>query len=234
MLTQDYIGLVLVYLIIAVSLGAALLIERRNPERNVRKIVHIGVGFFVFVWWMFTENWIMLVFFTIPFAVLLFIAMFRGNAVSNSKLGELSNDKGHKTGLFLYAVTITILVAFFFDHWAAASIGIVAMTFGDGFASEVGKRYGKHKIINGKSFEGSFTVFAVTAIMALVIILFYGWLSTNGICGFVCDVDPMIPVWAAAIVAGLIASVLEAVCPGQYDNIVTPVVVAIVMVLLGM
>ncbi len=235
MLTQDYIGLVLVYLIIAVALGAALVVERRNPERNVRKVVHIGVGFFVFVWWMFSENWIMLVFFTVPFAILLFIAMFKGNAVSNSKLGELSNDKGHRFGLFLYAVTITIMVAFFFDnHWAAASIGIVAMTFGDGFASEVGKRFGKHKIVNGKSLEGSLTVFAVTAIMAMVIILFYGWLSAGGYYGFVCDTDAIIPFWLAGIIAGVLASVLEAVCPGQYDNIVIPVVVALAMVAIGL
>ncbi len=232
MLTQDYVGLVLVYLIIAVSLVTATLVERRNPERNVRKIVHIGVGFFVFVWWMFSENWIMLVFFAIPFTLILFIAMFRGNAISNTKLGELSNDKGHRSGLFLYAVTITILVAFFFDHWTAASIGIVAMTFGDGFASEVGKRFGRHKIINGKSLEGSLTVFAVTAVMAMVIILFYGWLIAEGY--FVGDAEAIVPFWVAGIVAGALASVLEAVCPGQFDNIVTPVTVAVVMVALGL
>ena len=86
MIAQDYIGLALVYGIIAVSLGAALVLERRGSRRDVRQVVHIGVGFFVFVWWMFTENWIMLVFFTLPFAAILLVAMFRGNAVSESKL----------------------------------------------------------------------------------------------------------------------------------------------------
>ena len=221
------------YAIIASSLAVALVMERRGTGGDARKVVHVGVGFFVLVWWMFSENWIMLVFFTVPFAVLLFIAMFRGNAVSESKLGDLANNKGHRTGLFLYAVTITILVAFFWDHWTAATIGVVAMTFGDGFGSIVGRRYGRHRILNGKSLEGSLAVFAATALAAAFIILYYGWLTSSGFypAG---DSAAIVPFWAAAVIAGLIAMVLEAVCPGQYDNIVTPLVVALAMVALGM
>ena len=221
------------YAIIASSLAVALVMERRGTGGDARKVVHVGVGFFVLVWWMFSENWIMLVFFTVPFAVLLFIAMFRGNAVSESKLGDLANNKGHRTGLFLYAVTITILVAFFWDHWTAATIGVVAMTFGDGFGSIVGRRYGRHRILNGKSLEGSLAVFAATALAAAFIILYYGWLTSSGFypAG---DSAAIVPFWAAAVIAGLIAMVLEAVCPGQYDNIVTPLVVALAMVALGL
>ena len=221
------------YAIIASSLAVALVMERRGTGGDARKVVHVGVGFFVLVWWMFSENWIMLVFFTVPFAVLLFIAMFRGNAVSESKLGDLANNKGHRTGLFLYAVTITILVAFFWDHWTAATIGVVAMTFGDGFGSIVGRRYGRHRILNGKSLEGSLAVFAATALAVAFIILYYGWLTSSGFypAG---DSAAIVPFWAAAVIAGLIAMVLEAVCPGQYDNIVTPLVVALAMVALGL
>ena len=221
------------YAIIASSLAVALVMERRGTGGDARKVVHVGVGLFVLMWWMFSENWIMLVFFTVPFAVLLFIAMFRGNAVSESKLGDLANNKGHRTGLFLYAVTITILVAFFWDHWTAATIGVVAMTFGDGFGSIVGRRYGRHRILNGKSLEGSLAVFAATALAAAFIILYYGWLTSSGFypAG---DSVAIVPFWAAAAIAGLIAMVLEAVCPGQYDNIVTPLVVAVAMVALGL
>ncbi|MDY5679331.1 MAG: hypothetical protein SPF21_05220, partial [Candidatus Methanomethylophilaceae archaeon] len=62
--TQDIIALALVYAIITASLVLALTLERKGIECNVRKVVHIGVGFFVFVWWMFTEGWVMLAFFT--------------------------------------------------------------------------------------------------------------------------------------------------------------------------
>ena len=198
--TQDVIGLALVYAIIAASLIIALVLDRRGSKTDVRKVVHMGVGFFVFVWWMFSENWIMLVFFAIPFGAILFVAMFKGNAVSDSKLGDLSNNKGHRTGLFLYVLTIGILIAFFWDHWTAATIGVVAMTFG---------------------------------VMAAVIVTFYGWLTASGFYP-TGDSVATVPLWVVCITAGVLASVLEALCPGQYDNIVTPLVVASAMVLLGL
>jgi dolichol kinase len=40
--------------------------------------------------------------------------------------------------------------------------------------------------------------------------------------------------WAAALLAGAIASVLEAVCPGEVDNLAIPIVVAVAMVAIGM
>ena len=88
--TNDIIGLVLVYGLIIAALIASLIVEKKLPNIDSRKVVHIGVGNFVFVWWIFTESWVMLAFFTIPFAVILFLAMFRGNAISESKLGELT------------------------------------------------------------------------------------------------------------------------------------------------
>lgn len=123
--SQDVMGLVLVYAIIAVSLAVAMILERRG-DRNVRKVVHIGVGFFVFVWWMFSENWIMFVFFALPFALVLLAAMLKDNVVSESSLGDIANNQGHRTGLFLYVVSIGVMIVFFWDHWTAATVGIVA------------------------------------------------------------------------------------------------------------
>ena len=230
--SQDVMGLVLVYAIIAVSLAVAMILERRG-DRNVRKVVHIGVGFFVFVWWMFSENWIMFVFFALPFAIVLFVAMLRDNAVSNSALGDIANNKGHRTGLFLYVVSIGILIVFFWDHWTAATIGVVAMTFGDGMGSVIGKRYGTHRASNGKSVEGSVAVFLATAVMSAVIVLFYGWLAASGYYPSG-DSVAIVPVWAVSVIAGALATILEAICPGQYDNIVTPLVVSSAMILLGL
>ncbi|MBR2255515.1 MAG: hypothetical protein IJ856_06910 [Candidatus Methanomethylophilaceae archaeon] len=230
---QDYIALVLVYLIIAVSLALSMYLEKKGYDGNItRKAVHIGVGNFVFVWWMFTESWIMLVFFTIPFAILLFVAMFKGNPISKSKIGDISNNRGHRTGLFLYAVSIMIMVLFFFDHWVAASVGIVAMTYGDAFGSIIGKRYGRHKTINGKSAEGSLGVFAFTAILGAVVILFYGFLITNGY--YDGTYEGLLPFWGLAAVAGAITAVAEMLSPGEWDNIIIPTLVALSLVALGL
>ncbi|MBO4763921.1 MAG: hypothetical protein J5485_04830 [Candidatus Methanomethylophilaceae archaeon] len=222
----------LVYLIIAASLGISMYLEKKGSAVDTRKVVHIGVGNFVFVWWMFTENWIMLAFFTVPFAIVLFLAMLKDNAVSRSKLGTLSNQ-GHKTGLFFYAVTITILVIACPDHWTAASIGVVAMTYGDGFGSVIGRRFGKHKTFNGKSLEGSLGVFTLTAVMAAVVILFYGFLASAGF--YPAGVyGGIVPIWAACLIAGALASVIEMVSKGFFDNLAVPLIVTLAMALLGL
>ena len=233
MQSQDVVGLILVYLIIAASLGISHYCRKKGYKVDYRKIVHAGVGFFVLVWWMFTESWIMLAFFTVPFAIILFIAMFDGNKVSDSELGDISNKMGHRTGLFLYVISINLLVIFFFDgHWTAATVGIAAMTFGDSAGSVIGRRYGRHKIINGKSAEGSFAVFAVTAVSAVLLILFYAFLASEGL--FNGTADPSVNILVAGAVAGIVASLSEMLCPGQLDNIANPMLVALAMVALGL
>ena len=236
---QDIVALIAVYLIIAAALGLSLYVQKRGINWDNRKIIHIGVGAFIYVWWAFSANWIMLAFFSVPFAIILFFAMFPGNPISNSKLGEVTNDMGHRYGLFLYVVTINILVAFFFDdgciggeHWLASSIAIVAMTRGDGYGSIVGKRFGKHKIINGKSLEGTFAVFAATFVFSMVVIVFYGFLASQGL--FLGRTVDAIPALAFAAVAGVIAAVVEAVCPGDIDNLLIPMTVLAAMILMGL
>lgn len=228
--SQDVLALVLVYAIIAASVALSFYLDRKGTKLDVRKIVHIGVGNFVFVWWMFSANWIMLVFFAVPFALALLYIMLKKE--DKSELGKISNKMGHPTGLFLYVVSICILVAFFFDHWLAASVAIVAMTYGDGFGSVIGRKYGKHKHIRGKSFEGSLAVFAMTAIVGFVVCLLYTFLNDGG--WWVGDVSAIIPLWACCLVAGAIASVAESVCPGEVDNLVIPMLVAVALVALGL
>lgn len=232
--SQDVLALILVYGIIAASLGASKLAAKAGaPDDVVRKVVHCGVGMFVFVWWMFSEQWIMLAFFAVPFAIVLLLAAFPGNPVSDSPLGELSSGMGHRFGLLFYVVTIIVMIVFFFDHWTAASVGIAAMTFGDCFGSIVGKRCGRHKIFNGKkSAEGSLAVFAATAIVAVVLMYFYSALISGGY--YVGDDTAVVPYVVCGAVAGIVASVLECVTPGEFDNLTNPILVALTMVALGL
>ena len=235
--TQDIVALILVYLIIAAALGLSNYVQKKGIDWDNRKIVHIGVGAFIYVWWAFTENWIMLAFFAVPFAIVLFFAMFPGNPVSDSKLGEITNDMGHRYGLFLYVISICILVAFFFDHWVAATVAIVAMTRGDGFGSIVGRKYGKHKIIHGKSLEGSIGVFTATVLISFFVIMLYGFFYTT-LPDYGIAVNAMTVGIVAAIgyslLAGTIASVVEAVAPGDFDNLLIPMCIVVPLTLLGL
>jgi len=237
MQSQDIVALIIVYLIIGSALALSQYVQKKGMNWDNRKVIHIGVGAFIYIWWAFTENWIMLAFFAIPFAIVLFFAMFPGNPISNSKLGEVTNDMGHRYGLFLYVVSICIMVAFFFDHWIAATVGIVAMTRGDGFGSVIGKKYGKHKLIHGKSLEGSIGVFAFTAGISFFVIMLYGFLFTTmpdyGILVNAATVG-IVSAVGYSLLAGTIATVVEAVAPGDFDNLLISLCVAVPLVLLGL
>lgn len=232
--SNDIVALVLVYVLIAVVLVVAQLIQKKYGDRfDIRKIIHIGIGNFVFIWWMFEHAWVMEVFFAIPFAIILFFAMLKDNAIAKSALGDISQNKGHKPGLFLYVMSIVILVALCFnEHWSAASIGIVAMTWGDGFGSIIGKRYGKHKSFNGKSVEGTLGVFVVTAVVSMILMVFLGFMPLPDPTGI--RLVASIPIWACCLIAGAVVSVTETFTPGWVDNIVNCMAVTAVMILLGL
>jgi len=231
---NDIIALVLVYALIAAVLGFALLVQKKTGDRyDIRKIIHIGIGNFVFIWWMFEHAWVMEAFFAIPFALILFAAMLKDNVVSNSALGDISNNKGHKQGLFLYVVSIIIVIALCFNgHWTAASIGIVAMTWGDGFGSIVGKKYGRHKSVNGKSVEGTLAVLFVTAIVSMVLMVFLGYMPLPEGTGIILEAS--VPIWACCLIAGATVAVTETFSPGWVDNVVNCLAVTGVMILLGL
>ena len=232
--SQDILALVVVYGIIIVSLALSIIAEKRQWKFDYRKIVHIGVGNFIFVWWAFSEAWIMEAFFAIPFTIILFLAMFPNNPIGRSKLGEITRAQGNRTGLFLYAISIGILVFFCFgEHWLAASIAVVAMTYGDGFGSIVGKKFGKHKTIHGKSLEGSFAVFGVTALVSMIVWWFYSFLVGNNFLTGVNVVAIMNPE-LVCLIAGLVAAVVETLAPGDIDNLANPLLVAATVILLGL
>jgi dolichol kinase len=101
-----------------------------------------------------------------------------------------------------------LLVLAFFPPLIAA-IAIYALAFGDGFASLVGRIYGRTRpvFLRGKSLEGSFACFVAV------------FLTAYGVSGNI----------RLAVIAALTATVIEALPLGDYDNIILPVGVGIVL-----
>lgn len=230
--TSDAYGLVIVYFLIIVTLLLYVLLKKKNVKVDRRKLIHITIGNFIFVWWLFESQLPMLIFFTIPFMILLFFSApdSKINFLKRSIIGE-ATQKGHSYGLFFYAVSITVMVAFFFDHLIATSIGVIAMSYGDGFGSVVGRRFGKHQIYNGKTLEGSLGVFTATFLMSLVVFSFYSFIIEGGF--YVAAFTGSFPIIAVALIAGTFTAIVELLCPGEYDNLVIPISVAILMLFFG-
>jgi dolichol kinase len=91
----------------------------------------------------------------------------------------------------------------------AASIAIYALAFGDGFASLIGKCFGRTRpaFLFGKSIEGSTACFAAVFIAA--------W--------------RVIPDYRIALAAALTAAAVEALPLEDYDNLALPVTVGFVV-----
>jgi dolichol kinase len=132
---------------------------------------------------------------------------------SITSMAARSRDDGR---FVLGPVTLGLgaLVALLLYPSPAAAIGIYALAFGDGFASLVGKFFGKWRpaILYGKSIEGSMACFAAVLISAYMV---------SGSMHI-------------AILAAFTATVVEAMPLEDYDNLALPVTVGLVVQLAGL
>lgn len=201
------IGVVALGLVTIVLLAETLHRDTENKSELSRKIVHIGTGNVILLaWWL-----------QIPEAV--------GIAASivTSLIALLSyyipilpgiNSVGRQSlGTFFYAVSIGILVAWFWplQQYQYAAIGILIMAWGDGLAGLIGQQWGKHQYhIWGikKSWEGSLTMFGASYVVCCLILV-----SVQG------------NLWQTYLVAAaiaLFATVVETFSKLGIDNLTVP------------
>jgi len=186
---------------------ASEILHRFNQDPElVRKVVHIGTGHVLLIaWWLQIPTWLCVA------AGVTFTAIALASHYTN--ILPMLNDVGRKTyGVFYYALSITVLVALLWDRYPQyAVIGVMVMSWGDGMAALIGKRFGKHTFIymgNKRSLEGSLAMFATSLVVILSIFASAHSLSPR-------DIGVAIPVAA-------IAAVLEACSPGGTDNLSVP------------
>lgn len=199
--------------VVGTWVGAILLIAliaNRYTNANseiTRKIVHIGTGnIILFAWWL-----------DIPASIGI------GASIVASIVTLLSykfpllpgiNSVGRQSlGTFFYAVSIGVLVAWFWsiEQPQYAALGILVMTWGDGLAALIGQRFGKHHYkIWGiqKSWEGSLTMAVVSYIVSSLILL-----SVQG---------NIWQTWLISQIVALVATSLEAFSKFGIDNLTVP------------
>ncbi|MDR1301735.1 MAG: phosphatidate cytidylyltransferase [Treponema sp.] len=132
---------------------------------------------------------------------------------SLTNMASRSRDRGH---FVLGPVTLGIgsSLALLLYPSPAASIGIYALAFGDGFASLVGKVFGRIRpaFLLGKSIEGSMACFIAVFFISYQV-------SYN---------------YPLALLAAVSATVVEALPLDDYDNLAIPLVVGLVVQLAGL
>lgn len=208
-LSPIIVQIAIVVLWIGLLLLVASLLNRFGTGNSevTRKVVHIGTGnVILFAWWLHIPA---------------FVGV--GASVLASVVTLLSysfpilpgiNSVGRKSlGTFFYAVSIGVLVAWFWtiNRPQYAALGILVMAWGDGLAALVGQRFGKHpyKIWdNKKSWEGSGTMAVVSFIVSGLI-----FLSVQG---------NNWQTWLVSLSVALLATTLEAFSVYGIDNLTVP------------
>ena len=179
----------------------------KSDSEIVRKIVHIGTGNVILLaWWL-----------NIPASIGIAASILAGVFTLLSYRFPLIpgiNSVGRKSfGTFFYAVSIGVLVAWFWylKQPYYAVLGILIMAWGDGFAALIGQRFGKHKynVLGGqKSLEGSLTMTVVSFIVTALILL-----SVQG---------NSWETWLISLVVAVVATGLEAISFLGIDNLTVP------------
>ena len=201
MLSGDIIGVLCVYAYVAILLLISEKVLKKHPFIS-RKFLHIMVGNIFFILPLFEHAWVMSFVAAAPFIILTFLF----SPYSPLKKVTTTSAAGHGLGLVYYSISWTILAYIFFDKPWVISIGIVAMSYGDGFASLIDNIYGRctYKIFQDtKSMEGSIAMFFFTIVMGGVALAYYGQ-KIN------------LPVIAGV---ALIATIVEAITPKEADNL---------------
>jgi dolichol kinase len=201
MISGDVIGLISVYLYVIVLLFISEKVLIKHPFFS-RKFLHIMVGNVFFLLPLFETRWVMAFLAAAPFIALTFLV----SPYSPFKIVSGTSASGHGLGLVYYSLSWTILALIFFDTPVVIAMGIVAMSYGDGFASLIGSTYGTHKyriLGETKTLEGSLCMFIVILIMGLVTLYYYHALLN-------------IPV---IISVALFATLIEGITPKGLDNL---------------
>jgi len=211
-ISGDIAGVLLVYIYVVILLIVSEKLLDKWPELS-RKFLHIMVGNVAFLLPIFQTSWVMAFVAAGPF--ILFTFLMSPYTPIKSIKGRTS-AAGHSMGLVYYAITWTILAYLFFDNMVIIAIGILAMSYGDGFASIIGIRFGKKKynvFSDQKSYVGSLAMFVFTFITTVVALFYYS-----------------IPLSSYVILVllgiAVVAAIVEGLTPKGLDNLSVPFVTA--------
>lgn len=134
-----------------------------------------------------------------------------GNTLSRLFSGMIrpKEQDGDFTGAFYILITVCLTVLMFEKYIAIAAISFIIT--GDTFAAIIGRRYGRHRLFQTKSWEGSLSCLAAT----LVTVMFLPGIALE-----------------VALSGAVIAAVVEALPLGIDDNVSVPIVSGLFMTLL--
>ncbi|WP_348539847.1 MULTISPECIES: diacylglycerol/polyprenol kinase family protein [Spirulina sp. CCY15215] len=201
------LGIVALYLGILLLISEGLNRFKHTDAEFTRKIFHIGSGQVILLaWWLAIPAWLIVIA-AILASIIAIVSYFLPILPSINSVGRKS------LGTFFYAVSIGVLVSYFFplQHPYYAVIGVLIMAWGDGLAAIIGQRFGKHSYQIGgikKSWEGSLAMLGASFLVTAIVLA--------SVYGIIWQVF-LISLWVAIAATGL-----EAFSKLGVDNLTVP------------
>lgn len=223
----DLLGILLSVILIALCLAIAFIVSKFGKRRLgdasseiARKIVHIGVSNWFFVYYHVFESDIWPILGLGVFTVINLILNVSGSLAV--LMGQSS--KKRNWGLVEYPISVILLIVLKMlgvGDAVCVGCGLLCMGYGDGLAALVGRAIKSKKFGLGgkKSVAGSVTMALVTFVIFIALKLGYGSAASTG------------AVVLVALLAALLATLVEAYTPFGLDNISVPLTIYIVSVL---
>lgn len=210
-MSHDMIGLLCSYAYIGAVVAVGETASRLGLSRDVaRKIIHVGVGLWVFgTLALFDSRYI---------AVIPPLTAAVANWVIHRKqLLRAVAAEPENLGTVWFPISFAALILLAWDRPEAVAGGILAMTIGDALAAAVGQRWGRHgyESLGGarKSLEGSLAMLGGTFATVAAVLAWSGWAAYVG----------------AATLAAVVAMCAEALGAKGRDNLWVPLAVGAVL-----
>lgn len=220
-MTNNIVGLIISIAVVFGILAIAEIIKKYSnvTEEFSRKFVHIGVS----NWWLvamyFIEDMKIAIIPPLLFIILNYISY------KKSYFNSMNRDNDNSLGTVYYPISLAILVILFWDNGILGeglgyigAIGILIMGYGDGLAGLIGKKFGKIKIFNHKSLEGTLTNFIVSFLIAILFLGVKFNISLN--------------IVVLSFIIALFSSILELITPHGLDNLTLPIGISILVYIL--
>lgn len=194
-------------------------LKRRSDLHLARKIWHIVTVFAMFLGWVLFPKWLSITILLVAMVAFLSVDFIRqyhkglNDWMIHAFRVIMRESEVNKLAGTTYLLTGVAIVVFIFPR-PVTSMTLLFLAFADPIASYVGIRWGKDKIINNKSFQGTMAAYVVCALASFIYLAYWG--------------QPLGRSVVFALIAGAVGALAELLPFGKIDdNFTLPVASAV-------
>lgn len=213
-------GLVLSYILVFLIIGISTALQKFKVlgDEGARKFIHIGVSNWWILAWVFFQGENALWYAIVPPITFILLNYY---SYKTNLIKSMERSGNGNLGTVYFPISLLILVIFTFgviNRPEIGAVGILVLGYGDGLAAVVGKAYGKRKLVNNKSLEGSLTMLFVSFVVVLAILLVAG--------------VSLVSTLIAAVVVSILSTLIELYTPKGLDNLTVPLFSSLIVYVL--